>query len=73
MRIEFKYAALNGLDVWSADVKNAFLQAPCSKKYYVVCRLEFGSEFISKLDIIVRAYYGIKSEGMIFGIIYVTA
>ena len=28
VRIAFTYAALNGLDVWAADVQNAFLQAP---------------------------------------------
>ena len=27
-RIAFKYAALNGMEVWAADVQNAFLQAP---------------------------------------------
>ena len=31
VRIEFTYAALNGLDVWEADVKNEFLQAPSSE------------------------------------------
>ena len=30
VRIAFTYAALNGLNVWAADVQNAFLQAPCS-------------------------------------------
>ena len=58
--------ALNGLDVWAADVKNAFLQAPCSKKYYTVCGPEFGGEFIGKLDITVRAAYGFKSAGSDF-------
>ena len=28
MRIAFTYAALNGLDVFAADVRNAYLQAP---------------------------------------------
>ena len=28
VRIAFTYVALNGLDVWAADVQNAFLQAP---------------------------------------------
>ena len=63
VRIAFTYAALNGLDVWAADVQNTFLQAPCSKKYYTVCGPEFGSEFIGKLAIIVRAAYGLKSAG----------
>ena len=60
------YAALNGLDVCEADVQKAFLQYPCSKKYYTVCGPEFGSEFIGKLAIIVRAAYGLKSEGSDF-------
>ena len=34
-----------------------------SEKYYTVCGAEFGSEFIGKLTIIVRADYGIKSAG----------
>ena len=63
VRIEFTYAALNYLDVWAAYVQNAFLQAPCSEKYYTVCGPGFGSEFIGKLAIIVRAAYGLKSEG----------
>ena len=33
VRIAFTYAALNGLDVWAADLQNAFLQAPFYKKY----------------------------------------
>ena len=63
VRIVFTYAALNGLDVWAADVQNEFLQAPCSKKYFTVCGPEFGSEFIGKLAIIVRAVYGLKYAG----------
>ena len=66
MRIAFTYAALNGLDVWGAGVQNAFLQDPCSEKYYTVCGPDFGSCFIGKLAIIVRAAYGL-------GIIYATA
>ena len=49
------YVALNGLDIWSADVQNVFLQAPCSEKYYTFFEPEFGSEFIGKLSIIGRA------------------
>ena len=43
VRIAFTYAALNGLEVWAEDIHNAFLQAPCSEKYYTVCGTEFGS------------------------------
>ena len=63
VRIAFTYAALNGLDVWAADVHNTFLQAPCSEKYYTVCGAEFGSEFIGKLAILFRGDYGLKSAG----------
>ena len=30
VRIAFTYAALNGLDVFAADIQNAYLQAPSS-------------------------------------------
>ena len=66
VRIAFTYAVLNGLDVWAADVQNAFLQDPCSEKYYTVCGPEFGSEFIGNLAITVRAAYGFKSAGAAF-------
>ena len=32
VRIAFTYAALNGLEVWAADVQNAFLWTPCLEK-----------------------------------------
>ena len=31
VRIAFTYAALNGLDVFAADVQNSYLQAPTSE------------------------------------------
>ena len=66
VRIAFIYAALNGLYVLAEDVQNAFLQAPCSKKYYTVSGPEFGGESIGKLAIIFRAAYGLKSAGADF-------
>ena len=44
IRIAFTYAALNGLQVCAADVKSAYLQAPSSRKDYIVCGPEFGLE-----------------------------
>ena len=38
----FTYAALNELDVFAADVRNAYLQAPSSQKNYIVCGTKFG-------------------------------
>eukprot|EP00980_Cylindrotheca_fusiformis_P020136 scaffold7198_cov78-Cylindrotheca_fusiformis.AAC.1 len=30
VRIALTYAALNGVDVWAADIRNAYIQAPSS-------------------------------------------
>ena len=66
VRISFNYTALNGLDVWAADVNNVFLQTPYSEKYYTVHRPEFGSKFFGKTVIIVQAAYGLKLAGADF-------
>ena len=42
IRIAFTYAALNGLDVFAADIRNACLQAPSSQKDHIMCGPEFG-------------------------------
>ena len=42
VRIVFTYAALNGLDVFAADIRNAYLQAPSSQKDFIICGEEFG-------------------------------
>lgn len=66
VRIALTYAALNDLDVYAADVQNAYLQAPCSEKYFTVMGPEFGSEYAGRKAIIVRAAYGLKSAGADF-------
>lgn len=43
-RIALAYAALNGVAVWAADIRNAYLQAPSSHRYFIVCGIEFGLE-----------------------------
>ena len=40
------YAALNDLDVFAADIQNAYLQALSSQKDYIICGPEFGAEKI---------------------------
>ena len=40
--IALTYAALNDLDVFAADIRNAYLQAPSSQKDYIICGPEFG-------------------------------
>jgi len=66
VRIALTYAALMGLDVWAADVQNAYLQAPTTEKFYAICGPEFGTENIGRRAIIVRALYGMKSSGQDF-------
>ena len=66
VRIAFTYAALNGLDVFAADIQNAYLQAPTSVKHYIICGPEFGTENEGKRALIVRALYGGKTAGRDF-------
>ena len=66
VKTAFTYAALNVLVILVPDVQNVFLQAPCSENYFTVYGSEFGSEFIGKMAIIVRAAYGLKSAGADF-------
>ena len=66
VRMAFTYAALNDLQVFAADIRNAYLQAPSSQKDYVICGPEFGIENIGKVAMIHRALYGGKSAGRDF-------
>ena len=66
VRIAFTYAAFNGLNVMAADIKNAYLTAPTSENFYIICGPEFGSELRGKRDIVRRALYGTKSAGREF-------
>jgi hypothetical protein len=66
VRIAFTYAALNGLNVCAADIRNAYLQAPSSCKDYIICGPEFGLENVGKVALIHRALYGGKSAGRDF-------
>ena len=66
VRIAFTYAALNGLQVFAADIRNTYLQAPSSQKDYVMCGPEFGIENIGKVALIHRALYGGKCAGRDF-------
>jgi hypothetical protein len=57
---------LNDLDVWAADICNAYLQAPSSQKDNVICGPEFGLENVGKRALIRRALYGGKTAGADF-------
>ena len=66
VRIVFTYAALNGLDVFAADIRNAYLQAPSSQKDFIICGEEFGLENVGKVALIHRALYGGNKAGSDF-------
>jgi hypothetical protein len=66
VRIALTYAALYGLEVCAADIRNAYLQAPSSNKDYIICGPEFGIEHEGKVALIHRALYGGKSAGRDF-------
>jgi hypothetical protein len=66
VRIAFTYAALNGLDVFAADIRSAYIQAPSSCKDYIICGPEFGIENIGRVALIWRALYGGKTAGRDF-------
>ena len=62
VRIAFLVAALNGLEVWAADIQNAYLNAPQREKVWFKAGEEWG-EHDGKPVLIVRALYGLKSSG----------
>ena len=66
VRIGFTCAALNGLDAWAADIRNACLQAPSSQKDHIVCGPEFGLENVGKVALTKRALCGGKAAGRDF-------
>ena len=51
-RIALNYAAVNGLNVAVDNIKSAYLQAPKSKKYYIICDDAFPLEFRGKIALI---------------------
>ena len=66
IRILLTHAALHGVNVLAADIRNAYLQAPSSEKHYIICGMEFGIENVGKRALITRALYGGKVAGRDF-------
>jgi len=62
LRIEFILASLNDLNILTADVAGAYLNAPCAEKVYTVLGEEFG-DYTGRKAIIGMALYGLKSAG----------
>ena len=65
VRVALTIAALNGLDVKTADIENAYLTAPNREKIWTVLGPEFGTD-AGKRALVVRALYGLKSAGASF-------
>jgi len=61
--IIFTLATLNDLSILSADVQNAYLNAPTKERVYTTAGPEFGPSRMGKPVLIVRALYGLKSSG----------
>ena len=62
VRIAFLIAVLNDLDIMSADIGNAYLNAPNKEKIWTIAGHEFGTDKGS-VFIITRVLYGLKSAG----------
>jgi Reverse transcriptase (RNA-dependent DNA polymerase) len=62
VRIAFLLAALNGLDLLAADLKGAYLNAPCRERVCFKAGKELGEDE-GKWVVITRAIYGLKSSG----------
>ena len=56
-------AELNKLEIWGADVGNAYLEATTKEKVYVIAGPEFG-ELEGHTLIIYKALYGLRSSGL---------
>jgi len=63
VRIAFLIAALNDIEILSADIGNAYLNAPTKERVHTTAGPEFGPSRIGQTVIIVRALYGLKSSG----------
>jgi cyanate permease len=62
IRIMFLIAALSDLKTLSADIGNAYLNAPDCEKVYAIAGKEFGSQ-VGQTIVIVRALYSLKLAG----------
>lgn len=66
VRIAFTYAALNSVDIFAADIRNAYLQVLSSEKHRIVFSAKFGLENVRKRALIRRALHGGKAAGRDF-------
>lgn len=62
IRLGFLIAVNNDLQVLAGDIQNAFLNAPCSKKVYIIAGPEWGP-LQNRIVVIEKTLYGLKSSG----------
>ena len=63
LRLVVFLAKLNNLEVWGADIGNAYLEAKTKEKLYIVAGPEF-EELEGHILVIYKALYGLKSSGL---------
>lgn len=51
------YTAVNSLDIYAADIKSGYLQAPIYEIYFIQCGNEFPIEMEGKSALIKRALF----------------
>ena len=62
VRLAFLLSELNGIDLVTVDITNAYVNAPCREKVAAVAGPEFG-EYEGCVVIIEKALYGLKTSG----------
>jgi hypothetical protein len=63
VQLAFLIAALNDLEILSADVRNAYLNALTKQRVQTICRPEFRPSLAGRIAVITRALYGLESSG----------
>jgi hypothetical protein len=63
VRIAFLIAALNDIEILSADIGNVYLNAPTKERVHTTAGPEFGPNRIGQTVVIVKALYGLKPSG----------
>ena len=63
LRLVIFLAKLNNLEVWGADIGNAYLEAKTKEKLYIVAGPEF-EELEGHILVIYKVLYGLKSSGL---------
>ena len=63
LRLSIFLARLNNMEVWEADISNAYLEAITKEKIYIVAGPEF-KELLGNILVIHKALYALKGSGL---------